>query len=71
MSLPIFNGGGVSDRARFGEEVKGEAGTVCWRFGAGVHAGAFSGVATATAFCAGAGWLCGEAGAVPALSMGR
>jgi len=44
-----------------------EAGPECQRSGVGVHAAAFSGVASVTAFCEGAGSLCGEAGVVSAL----
>jgi hypothetical protein len=33
-----------------------EAGTVCQRLGVGVHAAAFSGVVSVTAFCEGCGF---------------
>ena len=51
----------------FGEDAVGEAGMLCQRSGVGVHAAAFSGVVSVTAFCAGAGWLCGVMGVVAAL----
>src|SRR5215469_5897741 len=55
---------------RFCKEAMGEAGPECQRFGVGVHAATFWGVAPATALCADAGSVCGERRVVSALGRG-
>ena|SRR5215469_5818302 len=60
VELPIFSGGGYSDRAPFCKQAVEEAGSECQRPEVGVPAVAFSGVASVTALCEGAGSLCGR-----------
>ena len=60
--LTIFNAGVTQIEPGFGREAMAEAGPECRRVEAGIHAAAFSGVAPVSAFCGGAGSLCGEMG---------